>query len=78
MPLDGDLHLAELNLPAFMEGKNLVELELPKRFGVMVVAVRRGEPGKILRPVPTMPLEKGDRILIVSGEASVARLAAEV
>jgi trk system potassium uptake protein TrkA len=77
MPLDGDLHLAELELPAFMEGRNLVELELPRRYDVMVVAVRRGEPGKILRPVPTMPLEKGDRIVIVSGEASIAKLAAE-
>jgi trk system potassium uptake protein TrkA len=75
MPLDGDLHLAELTLPAFMEGKNLVELELPRRFDVMVVAIRRGEQAQVLRPTPTTPLEKGDRLLVVSSEAAIAKLA---
>ena len=44
MPLGEDLHLTELAIPPAMVGRSLVELALPKRFGVMVVAIRRGAP----------------------------------
>ncbi|MCC6219876.1 MAG: TrkA family potassium uptake protein [Deltaproteobacteria bacterium] len=72
--LGEDLHLTEIRIQPSMIGKNLVELALPKRFGVMVVGIRRGSPGKILPPSPTEPLHAGDNLIIVSSEAAIPKL----
>jgi trk system potassium uptake protein TrkA len=74
MPLGEDLHLTELSILPSMIGKNLVELSLPKHFGIMVVAIRRGSPSKVLQPSPHDPLEAEDRLIIVSSEAAVTKL----
>ena len=57
-----------------MIGKNLIDLALPKRFGVMVVGIRRGTPAKILPPSPEEPLQVGDNLIIVSNESAIPRL----
>jgi trk system potassium uptake protein TrkA len=75
MPLGDDLHLTELAVHASMVGKTLVELALPKRFGVMVVAIRRGVPSKVLQPAPHDPLQAEDRLIIVSSETAIPKLA---
>ena len=74
MPLGEDLHLTELAIPPAMVGRSLVELALPKRFGVMVVAIRRGAPSRVLQPSPHQPLEADDRLIIVSSEAAIHKL----
>ena len=74
MPLGEDLHLTELSIPPAMVGRSLVELALPKRFGVMVVAIRRGSPNRVLQPSPHDPLEADDRLIIVSSEAAIHKL----
>jgi len=74
MPLGEDLHLTEICVLPSMVGKTLMELELPKRFGVMVVAIRRGSPGRILQPSPNSPLLEGDNLVIVSNEAAIPQL----
>jgi len=74
MPLGDDLHLTELSVHASMVGKTLVELALPKRFGVMVVAIRRGVPSKVLQPEPHDPLQVNDRLIIVSSETAIPKL----
>ncbi|MDD2463647.1 MAG: TrkA family potassium uptake protein [Desulfobulbus sp.] len=74
MPLGEDLHLTELVIHPSMVGKSLIELALPKRFGVMVVAIRRGAPSKVLQPDPREPLEANDRLIIVSSETAIPKL----
>jgi trk system potassium uptake protein TrkA len=74
MPFGEDLHLTEIKILPAMIGKTLIELELPKRFGVMVVAIRRGSPGQILQPIPNSPLLAGDNLVIVSNEAAIKKL----
>lgn len=74
MPFGDDLHLTEIKLLPSMVGKSLIELALPKRFGVMVVAIRRGTPSRILQPMPNSPLEAGDNLVIVSNEAAIPKL----
>jgi len=74
MPLGEDLHLTELSIHPSMVGKTLIELALPKRFGVMVVAIRRGTPSKVLQPNPQEPLETNDRLIIVSNENAIPQL----
>lgn len=73
-PLGGDLHLAEISVQPGMVGKSLKELALPKRFGVMVAAIRRGNPSRILQPSPDDPLQPGDNLVIVSSENAIPKL----
>ena len=72
--LGEDLHLTEICIQPSMIGKNLIDLALPKRFGVMVVGIRRGTPAKILPPSPEEPLQVGDNLIIVSNESAIPRL----
>lgn len=77
MPFGEDLHLTEIKILPAMVGKTLMELELPRRFGVMVVAIRRGSPGRIVQPLPGAPLQDGDNLVIISHEAAIPQLSKE-
>ncbi len=72
--LGEDLHLTEICIQPSMIGKSLVDLALPKRFGVMVVGIRRGTPAKILPPSPREPLQADDNLIIVSSESAIPLL----
>jgi len=72
--LGDDLHLTEIRIQPGMVGKTLVELALPKRFGVMVVGIRRGEPARVLQPSPNDYLQADDNLIIVSGESAIPKL----
>lgn len=70
------LNLNEIRLPESMAGKTLIQLALPKKYGIIVAALRRD--GKLLRPEPDQPLQKNDMLLIVSDEQAIAKLSAEI
>ncbi|MGI6680449.1 MAG: potassium channel family protein [Bdellovibrionota bacterium] len=70
---DNDLHLTEIHVQESMIGKNLVELALPKKFGIVVAAIRKGNSPKIFQPVATDKLCKGDKLIIVSSEEAIAK-----
>ncbi len=74
MPLGEELQLTEIRTHSSMIGKSLVELALPKRFGVMVVAIRRGSPSRVLQPSPSEPLLADDTLVIVSSESAISKL----
>lgn len=76
--LGDDLHLTEICIQPSMIGKNLIELALPKRFGIIVVGIRRGSKGKILTPSPNVPLQKDDILIIVSNESAISKLIEKV
>jgi trk system potassium uptake protein TrkA len=57
-----------------MVGKTLIELALPKKFGVMVVGIRRNAKGKVIQPSPSEPLKADDNLIIVSNEAAIPKL----
>lgn len=69
-----DLHLTEILVQPSMVGKDLISLALPKRFGVMVAAIRRGTSGRLIQPSPKEPLQAGDNLVIVSTEAAIPKL----
>lgn len=71
-----ELNLTEIRLPENMVGKNLVELALPKKYGIIVAALRRGD--KLMRPDPEQKLQKNDMLLIVSDEQAIAKLSEEL
>ncbi|ADD68056.1 TrkA-N domain protein [Denitrovibrio acetiphilus DSM 12809] len=69
-----NMHLTEMCVLPEMIGKTLIELALPKRFGVMVVAIRKGQSGKLFQPNPSEPLDKDDTMIIVSTESAIPKL----
>ncbi|MFK5951485.1 MAG: TrkA family potassium uptake protein [Desulfobacterium sp.] len=68
-----DLNLTEIRIQPSMVGKNLIELALPKRFGILVAAIRRGSPDRILQPSPHEPLQAEDNLMIVCNEAAIPK-----
>ncbi len=72
--LGEDLRLTEILTQPSMVGKTLIELELPKKFGVMVVGIRRNAKGKVVQPYPNEPLKAEDNLIIVSSETAIPKL----
>ena len=72
---ENDLNLTEIKLPQFMIGKTLVQLALPRKYGIIVAAVRRN--GVLIRPEPEKALEENDMLLIVSDENAIDKLSRE-
>ncbi|PKL50579.1 MAG: TrkA family potassium uptake protein [Candidatus Riflebacteria bacterium HGW-Riflebacteria-2] len=74
MPLGDGLHLSEITVKDKMIGKTLIELALPKKYGIMVVAVRRGMPSTVFQPIPDEPLQENDNLVLVSKEEAIKKL----
>jgi trk system potassium uptake protein TrkA len=80
LPLGDDLVITELTAPASFVGRSLNDLQLPRRFQVTVVAVRRNRAGRgvLVLPAPNEPLEEGDILVVVSPPASATDLLARL
>lgn len=66
-----DMQLTEIGVQPSMEGKTLIELALPKSFGVIVAGIRSGADGQIHNPRPEEPLQTGDHLIIVSTDKGI-------
>ncbi len=73
MPLGSDLVVSEVEAPTSLVGHPLAELELSRRFGVNVVAIRRGDQGAVVLPEPSTVLEAVDIVVLVGREEAVGR-----
>jgi trk system potassium uptake protein TrkA len=76
MPLAADSSLVELKTPAAFVGKTLAELGLPKRFGVLVVAVKQGD-ALALGPGAEQRIASDDVLVLVGRDDDIDRLARE-
>ncbi len=74
IPLGKDLAITELELPKAFAGRTLVELQLPRRYGVTVIAVRREGVEDVIVPKPDEPLRAGDILVVVAHRDAVAKL----
>jgi trk system potassium uptake protein TrkA len=66
--------ITEFQPPAAFVGHSLAALQLPRRFGVTVVAIRRASRGSVLLPDPQAPLEADDVLVVVSKGGAVTAL----
>lgn len=73
-----DLYLTEICTQPSMVGKTLIDLALPKKFGIMVVGIRSGTEGKIIQPSPDKALKAEDNLILVSSENAIPKLIEEV
>lgn len=66
--------IAEINIPAKWIGKNLIELELRKKYGVNVLAVR-DTAGKVsVSPSPTKAFDEGEMISVIGTDKDIEKL----
>lgn len=74
LALDENTNLVELACPEQFIGKTVEEIDLKRRYGVSLVALRRGA-----QVIPSIGvgerLQRGDRMLVVGPPASVRRVA---
>jgi trk system potassium uptake protein len=74
LPLGEDLLITEFQPPAAFVGHTLADLQLPRRFGVTAVAIRRARRSVVDLPNPHEPLEADDVLVVVAKEGAVATL----
>lgn len=72
-----DLLLNEIHIPKNMIGKSLINLELPKRHGVLVAGIRHNGSSKVDWPDPNAVLSQEDRLIIVCRESAIPKLIKE-
>jgi len=64
--LGEQLVLSELEPPEALIGRTLAELELPRRHGVTVVAIRRPDEGQVDLPAADRRIREGELLVVVS------------
>lgn len=74
LPLGEDLLITEFQPPAAFVGHTLAELQLPRRFGITAVAIRRARRSVVDLPNPHEPLEADDVLVVVAKEGAVTTL----
>lgn len=77
VPVGEDLVFSEIEVPRKAVGRTLVDISLPRRFGVTVVGVRRIDEhgkGRIHTPSPTEPLGAQDILLVVAPPDGLAKM----
>lgn len=68
-----DYSIIEITLKEEWQGKTLKELQLPKKLGISVMAIKRGEDVTIA-PYAEDVVEKGDTLVVVGHNASLKKL----
>jgi trk system potassium uptake protein len=74
MPLGEGVLITEVTVPESFVGSTLGDLRLPYRFGVTVIAIRRGGTGAIVMPGPDSTLGPEDVIVVVAKEQAVSQM----
>ena len=74
MPLGDGVLISEVAIPESFLGRNLEDLALPKRFGITVIAIRKGSTGQIEMPAAGTILESEDLIVVVAEKTAVAKM----
>lgn len=74
MPLGEGILITEVTAPLAFVGQSLGALALPRRYGVTVVALRKGGTGAVIIPDSASVLGSGDVMVIVAKETAVAQM----
>lgn len=74
MTLGAGVLISEITVPVAFAGSTLGDLNLPRRFGVTVVAIRKGSTGAVVMPGRDSALEAGDVMVVVAKERAVAQM----
>jgi trk system potassium uptake protein TrkA len=72
LDLGEGISVAELDVPEWLVGQSLMVSGLRKRFGINVLAIRRDERLVVTPPADSV-FARGDRMLIIGGDASISK-----
>ncbi len=73
LELARDVSMVEVNVQSEWVGKNLLELNLRRKYGINIVAIRRGE--EIITNIdPEKPLSREARLLVIGNPARLGKL----
>jgi trk system potassium uptake protein TrkA len=75
MELGDETDLAEVGVPAAFIGKTLIELDVRRKYGVSVVAIRKGESFHA-NPDGNERLDGNDVLVLIGAKTAIRRLAA--
>lgn len=79
LKLGGGLTVTEVEVPESFLGRSLIDLALPRNYGVTVVAVRAGDGERVdVAPDPSRPFAAGDIVVLVAPSRSIARMLKKV
>jgi trk system potassium uptake protein TrkA len=73
VPLGHDLVLTELKPPAAIVGRSLIELQLPRKHELTVVAIRDGGKEVNAAPNPAEPIGDTDILVVIAPPGAVGR-----
>ena len=73
MELSGEVSLIEVPVKAEWVGKSLIELNLRKKYGINVVALKRGESIDVTVD-PAAPMQEGDFLVVIAETAKLHKL----
>ena len=73
VPLGPDLVITELQAPDAIVGRSLIDLSLPRRFSITVVALRTRDGKTISTPDPKAPIGQGDILVVVAPSNAVVK-----
>ena len=71
--LSRDVSMVEIDVKDEWLGKNLIELDLRKKYGLNIVAVKNGEDVNV-NINPVQPLEEGTTLIVIANTAKLRRL----
>lgn len=74
MSLGPDLMVTEFKVPDIFFDKSIIELDLRRRYGITVVAVRSANTGNVQLAQPQEVLRQGDILIVVSITGNVSKL----
>jgi trk system potassium uptake protein TrkA len=77
MSLGSDLVVTELKVPPRFANKSLVDLNLRKKFGVTVIAIRSELGGTVKPATPNEVLQESDILILVSQRGSIEKIVEE-
>jgi trk system potassium uptake protein TrkA len=73
MSLGSDLMVTEFKSPVPMVGQSLINLDLRRKFGITVMAIRRMS-GLVIQANPEEVIQEGDILIVISKKGEVEKL----
>ena len=66
--------IVEIKVPSSWVGKNLIELEIRKKYGVNILAVKDSKGNVTVSPPPTQPFSADEKISVIGTEKDIDKL----
>jgi len=70
-----DYAIAEINIPREWVGRTMIELNIRRKYGVTVIAVRHSGKKADVTPNPELPFDETDTVTLIGSEEKIQKIA---